>query len=95
MRLKRNKKSRLANVLLNILNKREQQLDYALDGITTDIKKFSFSNLNFVDALLDNLYDYLSLSKEQRIIRKLSVTRDEIIVALIYAFRCQRRFFKM
>jgi hypothetical protein len=91
----RNKKVRLAKLLLKILNKREQQIDFFLDGITTNENKFSFISLEFIDALLDNMFEYLSLSKEQRIIKKLNMNVNDIIVALIYAFRCQRRFFKM
>jgi len=71
--------------LLAILNKRENQLDFILDGIKVTKPKFFFT-ATFVDAVLENLYDALALSYAARDLRKLSITKEEIIVAINICF---------
>lgn len=78
--------------LLYFLNTCERQL-VAVAFNKRSEPKFNLNDLYFIDAILDNLYDRLCLSLEQRNLRKASLTINELIVAMLFAFKTQRKRF--
>jgi len=89
---------------LTILNQNEIQLDMAVDNETKfnmSIEKgplnpkFKFINLNFVDKLLDLYYNNILVFKEIRIHRKLNLKFEDLLMAIIFALKTQRIYFKI
>ncbi len=73
---------------MKILNNREWQLDFS-EGKFRKFRKFKLSDPKIIDLLLENFYDYCGLSNLQRLKRKLRIRKKELIIAIIYAFKCQ------
>jgi len=87
--------SGIVKLLIFLLNRREKRLNKNLIRKKKRKKKFSASNLACINALLENLYHKFGLNRIQRNIRKLKISGRELIIALLYAIKCQRRFYKI
>jgi len=67
-------------------------LDRVDDKKKKKLVKFTLYAPQIINALLDNLYSFLGLSYLQRVQRKVKMIKAELIIAIIYAFRCQRKY---
>lgn len=87
----------LLETLVNILNYRENYVDHFTRNIPLVYKrkKFKLDDLNFWYVLLERLYDRLFLSKRQRDLRKSLLTIDELIIAVLFGFKCQNLYFRL
>jgi len=85
-----NKAKKLIYYLLGILNKRENGLDLALFGVSSDEYKFKLKNEVFWQSILDNYYEMLRLNDTLIVARKTSLMLFDVIAALVFAIRSQR-----
>jgi len=80
------------NELIALLNDRENYIDLEVDQLKNRTSKFSVFDIKFIDSLLENFYNSLSLSLAARNFRKRRLTLKEIIVAILHAFRVQKTY---
>ena len=85
---------KVVNTLLHVLNAREHKLSYIVDGVKP-LFNFSFHHQHIIDVLLDNYFDSLDLTDGLRQIFKVRTSLSMLIKALIYAFSCQGRSYRL